>query len=658
MDFQAPHHTRGSHRRGSALILAAIVAALTMAIAAPAQATPSLAKAWGWNQWGQLGDGTNTGPEECGPFKQACSTTPVAVSNLSGVTAVAGGPQTSSRFSLALLEGGKVMAWGTGVLGRGNESEKSDVPVPVCAVSAPEAACPTGPYLEGVTAISAGEVHALALLNGTVVAWGNNPFGQLGTGEGGSSKVPAHVCAAGATAPCSEESRQLKGVIAIAAGGEHSLALLSNHTVVAWGEGSLGALGTGTTKSSGVAVPVCEAGYSGPTPCSPEHYLSKVIAIAAGYRHSLALLEGGSVVAWGENGYGALGDGTSTGPEKCSEAVCSKVPIAVSGLSGGVTAISAGEHHSLALLSGGTVKAWGSNEAGQLGDGTNSGPEACGISGACSTTPVAVCSGELHPGPCPEGQTLNGVSAIAAGGKHSVALVRGRVKDWGANGQGQLGDATSQGPEACTGIEPVCSTTPVFVSKIAGATKGIAGGGLHSLAFGSPPAVTKLIPKKGPASGGTTVTITGTDFAGVTEVKFGSTSASSFGVPTSATEMTAVSPAEPVGTVDLTVTNSWGTSAVSLADHFTFVPTVTNVSPNAGSTAGGTSVTITGSGFVLGKTATKFKFDSKAAKSVNCTSTTTCTAVSPAHEAGTVHVTATVSKVSSTRNPADQFTYS
>jgi alpha-tubulin suppressor-like RCC1 family protein len=633
------------------LVLAAIVAALSMAIAAPAQAhAPNLAKAWGINTRGELGDGTTTGPEKCGPpeMQEACSTTPVAVSGLSGVVAVAGGPVASfSNVGLALLEGGTVMAWGGGNLGNGKGQSVSDVPVAVCAAG-PEVECPTGPFLSGVTAISAGEGHALALLsNGKVVAWGANGRGQLGNGEEGARNVPVAVCAVGATSPCSEESQQLKEVIAIAAGGIYSLALLSDHTVVAWGYNSVGQLGTGTSKSTEVPVEV-----SG---------LKEVVAIAAGANHSLALLKGGTVMAWGENAYGALGDGTSTGPEECGSLnFCSKKPVAASGLSG-VTAIRAGMHHSLALLSDGTAKAWGDNSSGQLGDGTNTGPEACvnGLkSDGCSTTPVAVCSGELHPGPCPEGQTLNGVSAIAAGGGHSVALVGGRVKDWGANGKGQLGDGTSEGPEACTGTEPVCSTTPVFVSKIAGATKGIAAGGRFSLAFGSPPAVTKVTPKKGPASGGTSVFIAGTDFAGVTEVKFGSTSASSFGTPFSSTEMTAVSPAEPAGTVDLTVTNSWGTSAISLADHFTFVPTVTNVSPNSGSTAGGTSVTITGSGFALGKTATKFKFDSKAGKSVNCTSTTTCTAVSPAHEAGTVHVTATVNKISSTRNPADQFTYS
>jgi alpha-tubulin suppressor-like RCC1 family protein len=561
MDSAAARRTTESRRRGRALIFAAMLAALTMTVASPAHAhTPYVAKAWGNNFYGQLGDGTTTGPEKCGSpqtAKEACSTTPVAVSGLSGVVAVAGGPVVPfSNFGLALLEGGTVMAWGPG--GKlGDGSVTSDVPVAVCAAGT-GGGCPTGPFLEGVAAISAGEEHALALLsNGKVVAWGNNNSGQLGNGEEAASNVPEPVCAVGATSPCSEESQQLKEAIAIAAGGQHSLALLSNGTVVAWGNNSAGQLGDGTSKESNVPVEVTG--------------LTDVVAIAAGARHSLAQLKGGTVVAWGENSYGALGDGTGTGPEICGTSnPCSKKPVAVTGLSG-VTAISAGMHHSLARLSNATVKAWGSNENGQLGDGTSAGPEAC-VHGACSTTPVAVCSGS-HPGPCPEGSLLNAVSAIAAGGRHSLALLSdGTVKDWGENGSGQLGDATSEGPEPCG--PAICSTTPVTVSKMAGA-KGIGAGGLFSLAFGPPPAVTKVkLPNKrgrarGPASGGTTVTITGTDLTGATSVKFGTVNASSFTV-NSPTSITAVSPPHPRGVVDVTVTTTWGTSPISGADLFKF----------------------------------------------------------------------------------------
>lgn len=172
------------------------------------------------------------------------------------------------------------------------------------------------------------------------------------------------------------------------------------------------------------------------------------------------------------------------------------------------------------------------------------------------------------------------------------------------------------------------------------------------------PTVTKLSPAKGPVTGGTAVTITGTNLSGATAVKFGSSDATSVAVK-SATKITAISPAESAGTVDVTVTTPGGTSGISTKDRFKFVPSVTAISPNTGSKAGGTSVTVTGSGFALGSTATVFKFDSTKATSVECTSSTTCTVIAPAHAVGTVDVKATVNKASSAKNaPADQFTYS
>ena len=152
------------------------------------------------------------------------------------------------------------------------------------------------------------------------------------------------------------------------------------------------------------------------------------------------------------------------------------------------------------------------------------------------------------------------------------------------------------------------------------------------------------------------MTITGTNLAGATAVKFGSTNAAKFTV-NSSTQITATSPASAAGLVDVTVTTPGGTSPITLKDHYKFTPTVTNVSPGNGPSAGGTAVTVTGSGFGLGATATKIKFGATLSKSVNCTSSTQCTAVSPQHEAGTVDVTATVNKARSPQTAADQFKY-
>jgi hypothetical protein len=169
------------------------------------------------------------------------------------------------------------------------------------------------------------------------------------------------------------------------------------------------------------------------------------------------------------------------------------------------------------------------------------------------------------------------------------------------------------------------------------------------------PAVTKVSPVKGPAGGGTVVKLTGTGFTGATVVRFGAQSAS-FTV-TSSTKITATAPPQAVGTVDVTVTNTAGTSAVSAADHFKYVPSVTAVTPSTGTTAGGTSVTVTGSGFQLGS-ATVFKFGSPKATAVNCSSSTTCTMQTPPHAAATVDVKATVAGLASAKSAGDQFTYS
>ena len=169
------------------------------------------------------------------------------------------------------------------------------------------------------------------------------------------------------------------------------------------------------------------------------------------------------------------------------------------------------------------------------------------------------------------------------------------------------------------------------------------------------PAVTKISPIKGPASGGTVVKITGSGFTGATAVHFG-TQTASFTV-TSSTKITATAPPQATGTVDVTVTNAAGTSALSAADHFKYTPSVTSVTPSSGGTAGGTSVTVTGSGFALGS-ATIFRFGTPKATAVNCSSSTSCTMLSPPHAAATVNVKATVGAIASPTSSGDKFTYS
>jgi alpha-tubulin suppressor-like RCC1 family protein len=206
-----------------------VATAFVLSATAPVGASASSeVVGWGLNNGGQLGIGTREGPEEC-DFS-ACSRPPVALSSLSDVTAISAG----GGFSLALLQNGRVMAWGTADLGDGITPERgSDVPFPVNGLSR-------------VAAISAGSNDALALLqNGTVVAWGTNAQGQLGQG----TTMGPETCSEDRFS-CSRNPVPvpgLRGVVAIAAGNQFNLALLKNGTVMAWGRNFQGDLGDGTT---------------------------------------------------------------------------------------------------------------------------------------------------------------------------------------------------------------------------------------------------------------------------------------------------------------------------------------------------------------------------------------------------------------------------
>jgi alpha-tubulin suppressor-like RCC1 family protein len=675
----------------SAAPVGGLLGANLTAMAAPLAETSAGVDAWGQNYVGELGNGNTTS-----------SKVPVAASGLKGATAVAGG----GAFSLALLSNGTVMAWGSngcGQLGNGTTTS-SDVPIAVSGLS-------------GVTAIAAGEEHALALLsNGKVMAWGRNDEGQLGDGTStgpetcGGGSIPA------STKPVAVSG--LSGVTAIAAGERHNLALLSKGTVVAWGDGEDGELGDGSTGKSD--VPVAVSGLSG------------VSAIGAG-GNSLAVLSNGSVMDWGYNGAGQLGTGSTTGPEKCGvEINCSTkpvqvsglsgvsavaggglqnlallssggvmawgnnswgqlgngtetnsdVPVAVSGLSSGVTAIAAGHYQSLALLSGGTVMSWGSDETWQLGNSAAKGKSAVPVEVSDLTGATAIAGGAefslaVAP-PAPVVPTVTGVSpnnGPKAGG--TTVTITGSHFTGATAVKFGMANATSfkvESETSITAVSPagtgrvnVSVTTPEGTSPTVEADQ---------FSYGLP-SITGLEPKQGGAHGGESVKITGTNFSGVTVVSFGSTRAIGFAV-NSETSITAVAPQGREGeTVNVTLTTEAGTSATSSADEFTYTaggvceeeesvvhPVVTSVEPKTGPAAGGTSVTIKGEHFTIAEhcalsPAKRVMFGSKEAsfKYVH---------EGPNHEGelvatapagtGTVDVTVETATTSAT-SPADQFTY-
>ncbi len=460
-------------------VVLAVGVPMTFGEAAASAAANGTVMAWGENQSGQLGDGTIAGPEKCtvGGSSEPCSRTPVVASALSAVSAISAG----AFHGLASSETGTVMAWGdnaAGQLGNGTTTN-SDVPVGVCAEGEP---APCAKDLSGVRTVSGGGEFSLALSsNGkTIFAWGDNGVGELGDG----STIGPDKCEG--VLPCSTIPVAVKlslpagvTVESISTGGEYSLALLSNGTVLAWGANFAGELGDDTTTNSDEPVAVCEVGATGPCSESDGQLLEGVKAISAGEYHSLALLNSGAVVAWGDDYDGELGDGKE---------VSSDVPVAVCAVNQmyctatsdeltGATAVSAGFEHSLALLDGGTVAAWGNNRVGQLGDGSATGPETCKDAALCSKTPVEV-------------KELSGVTGISAGYWHSLALLGNEtVMAWGENTVGQLGDGTTSG-ETCAGSDP-CSTTPVAVEGLTGATA-VSAGEYQSLALvsGAAPTVT------------------------------------------------------------------------------------------------------------------------------------------------------------------------
>jgi hypothetical protein len=169
------------------------------------------------------------------------------------------------------------------------------------------------------------------------------------------------------------------------------------------------------------------------------------------------------------------------------------------------------------------------------------------------------------------------------------------------------------------------------------------------------PVVQSVSPPAGPLAGGTSVTITGSGFGSVSGVSFGGTMAASF-VVNGVGSITAVSPAGTAGTVDVTVTTPGGTSAATSSDNFTYdaVPSVSTISPSAGPLAGGTTVTVTGTGFVAGATV---DFGSVVSPLVLVSSATSLTATSPPGSRGTVDVTVTTPGGTSGISPADQFAY-
>ncbi len=293
---------------------------------APAPVTPSVT--WGFNGYGQLGDGAS-------PGFGANLAVPATV-GLTGVDAVAAG-----GFHSVAVVAGTVWTWGLGHVGQLGRPWPANASSPATVAG-----------LTGVMAVSAGVFHSLALKSdGTVWAWGWNAYGQLGDGTNVDRWTPVKVPG-------------LDGVVAVAAGATHNLALTADGSVWSWGLNASGQLGrTGSALVAG-RIPG----------------LANVGSVAAGAYHSLAVAAGGATVwGWGWNPWGQLGDGTT---------VDRAAPVVVPGLSG-VASVAAGTGHSLAARTDGTVRSWGLGHAGQLGRVAATSPVPGVVPGLTGATAVA-----------------------------------------------------------------------------------------------------------------------------------------------------------------------------------------------------------------------------------------------------------------------------
>ena len=292
---------------------------------------------WGRNLSGELGNGTTA--NQALPVTVLTGTGSSAT-NLAGIVEVCGGVYSSYALKLSGTIG-TVWAWGSntsGKLGDGTTTTRT---------TAVQVKTGSNSYVTNAAALSAGYDFALALTSSNkVLVWGGNTDGELGDG-GSASRYYAY------------EIPNFEGVVEVAAGYYHSLALKSDGSLWAWGSNTFGQLGDGTKTPQHSPVKVMVTGTQ---------QLDGVVAISAGYIHSMALKADGTVWAWGYDSYGLLGDG----PRGYGYVTCYPVQVKTGSNSflTNVVAISAGYQFSVALTADGTIYTWGSGSYGQMGNNT------------------------------------------------------------------------------------------------------------------------------------------------------------------------------------------------------------------------------------------------------------------------------------------------
>jgi len=341
--------------------------------------------AWGDNSNGQLGDGTTT-----------VHHAPAPVKGLHGVQKVEAG----SGHVLALLADGTALAWGRNSFGQLGDGTTENQPLPVEV------------KLDGIADIVPGGGQSLFLrTDGTVWGCGAGFFGMLGPDNRGLVPVPAKI-----DTP--------DGIVQLVSGGGQALILLSDGSVYSWGRNDVGQLGDGDESGERPgSVQQEHAGRAYPARLIPAKVkgLGRVRSIGAGGGHSLAVLEDGSLWAWGDNDRGQLGDGGTTHQYSPVRANVQDVVHATGAY-----------HHTVVILADGTLRSFGMNDKGQLGNGgteTSLVPvEVRGLSDVVNVVTTGG-GGEENPG----------------GFGHNLALLAdGSAWAWGCNDHGELGDGTTE----------------------------------------------------------------------------------------------------------------------------------------------------------------------------------------------------------------------
>ena len=279
------------------------------------------------------------------------------------------------------------------------------------------------------TSIAAGRDHTCALVaDGTIYCWGSNSNGQLGTGD------TSYLFSA--------TPRLVSGIsnaTNIATGAMHACAVVDNGAVKCWGTGAKFRLGLASSYAQNdVSTPTSVAGLSGLT----------VVQVSAGTSQSCVLLNTKAVKCWGDNATGQLGAGATSSATPSPRAV-----TGIDGTTSSAVQISMGSQHACAVLTDGTAKCWGNGGSGRIGNAATT----------TAATPASVKMG---------GNVLTGIRAVASGSESSCAIINsGEVVCWGNNASGQLGNGSlvSQSQAVSTGITNAIAIAADLGSNVAGA---------------------------------------------------------------------------------------------------------------------------------------------------------------------------------------------